>query len=56
MSPELQTLYVLGTVAVTATVARVGLESRIRFIDWLALGSVLLMLVQIASMIAAGRS
>ena len=55
MNLELQTLYVLGTVAVTATVARVGLESRIRFIDWLALGSVVLMLVQITSMIAAGK-
>jgi hypothetical protein len=55
MNPELQALYILGTVAVTATVARVGLESRIRFIDWLALGSVLLMLVQITSMIAAGK-
>ena len=30
MNPELQTLYVLGTVAVTATIVRVGLESRIR--------------------------
>ena len=51
MSPEIQTLCVLGTLAATAKVARVSLESKPRLIDWLALGSVALLLMQLTSMI-----
>jgi len=51
MSPELRTLYVLGTIAATATVARVGLEEKRNLIDWLAIGSTALLLIEIISMI-----
>ena len=36
MSPELRTLYVLGTLAATAKVARVSLEGKPRLIDRMA--------------------
>jgi len=51
MNRELRTLYVLGTLALPSTVARVGLEEKRNLIDWLALGSVALLLVQLTSMI-----
>ena len=51
MNPELRTLYVLGTLAATVTVARVSLEEKRNLIDWLALGSVALLLIQLISMI-----
>jgi hypothetical protein len=51
MSPQLQALYLLGTIAATATVARVGLEEKRTLIDWLAIGTIVLLLIEIISMI-----
>ncbi|MGH7933168.1 MAG: hypothetical protein ACREQN_08350 [Candidatus Binataceae bacterium] len=52
MTAEIQILYVLGTLAVTATVARLSFDGKVRLFDWLALGSLALLLAQITSMIA----
>jgi hypothetical protein len=51
MNPQLQALYVLGTIAATATVARVGLADKQTLIDWMAIGSIALLLIEIISMI-----
>ena len=55
MKPELQILYALGVVSLSATLARVGSDGRMRFLDWLAAGSVVAMFIQITTMIALGK-
>ena len=52
MNVELQILYILGTLAVTSTVTRMSFDGKPKLFDWLALGSVALLLAQITSMIA----
>jgi len=47
MNPEYQVLYVLSAIAGTATLARVSTQSRTRLLDWIALGSLALLLVRI---------
>jgi hypothetical protein len=47
MNPEYQMLYVLGVVAASATFARVSAQSTMRLLDWIALGSLALLLVRI---------
>jgi len=51
MNPQLQALYVLGTIAATATVARASLEDKRTLMDWLALGSIAALLIEVISMI-----
>lgn len=52
MNPEFQILYILGALAVAATVARISFDGGPRVLDWLALGSLALLLAQITSLIA----
>lgn len=52
MTAELQILYILEMLAVTATVGRLSFDGKPRLFDWLALGSLALLLAQITSMIA----
>ena len=51
MNSQLQTLYVLGTLAATATVLRISVQGKARLIDWVALGSIALLVIQLFSMI-----
>ncbi len=53
MNPEIQTLYILGMLAATATVARVSFDGKPKLLDCRALGSLALLLLQITSMITA---
>lgn len=55
MKPELQILYAFGAVALSATLARVGSDGRMRFLDLVAAGSVVAMFIQITTMIAIGK-
>jgi hypothetical protein len=51
MNLQIHALYVLGTIAAIATVARVSLEDKRTLIDWLAVASIAVLLIEITSMI-----
>ena len=55
MNSQLQMLYVLGTLAATATVLRMSLQGKTRLVDWIALGSIALLVIQLFSMIELQR-
>ncbi len=55
MNPELQVLYALAAIALSAPLARAEREGRMRFLDWLTAGSVVAMFIQITTMIAIGK-
>jgi hypothetical protein len=52
MNPEYQMLYVLGAIAASTAFARVAAQSRTGPLDWVALGSLALLLAEVISLAA----
>ncbi len=52
MNPEYQILYALSAIAASTTFARVTAQSKTGLLDWIALGSLALLLAQVISLVA----
>lgn len=50
MNPEYQILYVLSAIAASTAFAKVTTQSKTGLIDWIMLGSLMLVLIQITSL------
>ncbi len=52
MNPQYQMLYMLSAIAASTAFARVATQSRTGLLDWVALGSLALLLAEVISLAA----
>ncbi len=50
MNPEYQVLYFLSVLAASTTFARMNAQPKTTFFDWIALGSLVLLMAQVFSL------